>query len=149
MEWLIWLVTLVFLSGNAYAANAIFTWTPNVEVYLKEYRIRCDAESMGGTDSAWEYIKIAAKDNLVDGKVQFVWVDFPVGRQHCVCVAVGNDDTLSDPSNQVETGIDAMSAPQGLQVVMVNDNFIEDTHLKDLRKYLNDNTHKLDDSDSS
>ena len=98
-------LTLIVLPAVVQAGTAKFHWLPNQDDVTTGYEIYCDLESQGGDDghSLW---KAAPMDNIIDGRVYYIWENFPErDTYYCVCVAKGISEgqvVTSGFSNEVE-----------------------------------------------
>lgn len=99
------IIAVLLFAGNVFAADVEFSWLQNQDNITQEYEIYCDLESLGGGDghALW---KVAPMDNEIDGRVHYVWQDFPERETYyCVCVAKGISEgqmMVSDYSNELE-----------------------------------------------
>ena len=100
---------LLMVATAATAGTAKFSWLPNEDDITQSYEIYCDDESLagGGSHSLW---KVAAMDNIEEGRVVYTWNDFPEGTTYyCVCVAKGVSQgqmMTSDYSDEVVVLLD-------------------------------------------
>ena len=112
--------TLAAFACTANAAGiANFSWISNEEPAsdsgstLVGYAIYCDQRSASeiGSEGSHELWKKMGKDNIIDGRVLFSWVDFPTDlKYYCVAVARGTGTnsqgevvpTVSGYSNEID-----------------------------------------------
>lgn len=90
-------VSILFLAGSAFAADARFTWTPNTETTLAGYNISY------GTVSGKYTVKVDQKmGTLIDGKVNGSVTGLVAGTTYYfVCTAYDTNGYESFPSNIV------------------------------------------------
>jgi len=87
--WLTFCLTIIV--GHAKANTAGFSWLPNQDNITDEYVIYCSTKTVEELEEeTHELFRVAPMDNIVDGRVQYRWEDFPANvRYNCVCVARG------------------------------------------------------------
>ena len=114
---IITLLAILALSGNARAADAVFSWLPNSETDLAGYKIHC-----GIAPKAYTITADVGKPALVDGRVVGGVSGLAESTTYyCAATAYDVAGNMSGYSNEVTVAIGDISptAPGGLQY-MVN-----------------------------